>query len=338
MRLAKNIGNFVDWCRVIVKGGNGGKGCGKVRWTVNTKYGKPVGGNGGRGGQVFLISTKRVSDLAHVRANYNGGKGRQGEGNYMVGAVGEDKEILVPLGTVVWYEGSMLGELVKEDEKFLIANGGPGGWGNHNFNVLGKDYRSDVGDGEAGAEKKIDLEMKTIANVGLVGFPNAGKSTLLAAISRARPKIASYPFTTLKPFLGSVEYFDEFKVIVADIPGLIKGAHKNKGLGFSFLRHVERCHSLVYILDLDTITQPISPQEQLNILKYELEQYNPALLQKSQIVVANKCDLLTNALESNIMKDINLAISANEMLHIEEFKQILRQLTINLDRSNVFPT
>ncbi|KAI6656604.1 hypothetical protein LOD99_1399 [Oopsacas minuta] len=315
---------FVDWVRLSVTGGNGGPGGTMVQWSIDTKYGVPCGGDGGRGGDVRMLASRSVSNLGELKTGYKAPDGRLGKKNRIPGTHGEHILLPVPLGTVVkdGY-GNIMGDLLKEDSELVVARGGDGGMGNHNYSVLGKKYRFERGLGDLGENRWIEAEMKTIAAVGLVGFPNAGKSTLLRAISRARPKVASYPFTTLRPYLGAVEYLDQSQIIVADIPGLIQGAHLNKGLGHSFLRHIERCTALVYVLDLDQVTMKCSPGEQLMHLREELRLYQPEFMNKIVAVVANKVDLV-DEWEYSLEGENVLAISAENGLYIDEFRILLK--------------
>ena len=321
---------FVDWVRVSVTAGNGGAGGTAVQWNIATKYGVPCGGDGGRGGDVRMVASRSVSSLAELRTGYRALDGRLGKGQCLPGTNGEHVILAVPLGTVVKDEyGEVMGDLLEEGSQLVVAKGGNGGRGNHNYTVLGKKLRFERGLGDVGEERWIEAEMKTIAAVGLVGFPNAGKSTLLRAISRARPKVAAYPFTTLRPYLGAVEYPDLSQVIVADIPGLIQGAHLNKGLGHSFLRHIERCTALVYVLDLDEMTRKCSPRDQLTHLREELGLYNPVFMEKIAGVVANKVDLLEEW-EYSMEGENVLAISAENDLYIDKFRSLLKSIVNKL--------
>ena len=317
---------FVDWIRFMVTGGNGAQGGTMVQWAIDTKYGVPCGGDGGKGGNVLIVASPSVSNLGDVKTGYRASDGRVGRGNRMPGMNGADVRLPVPLGTVIKDEcGQEIGDLVKEGSQLLVARGGEGGMGNYNYAVLGKKMRFERGTGEPGENRWIEAEMKTIAAVGLIGFPNAGKSSLLRAISRARPKVAAYPFTTLRPYLGAVEYPDESQLLVADIPGLIPGAHMNKGLGHSFLRHVERCVGLVYVLDLDTETQVCTPVQQLEHLRNELRLYQPQFMDKIAAVVANKVDLM-DEWEYTMDGENILAISAEYDLYIDKFRTLLKDV------------
>ena len=324
MKTLARKSKFVDWMRLVVTGGSGGPGGTMMQWAVDTKYGIPNGGDGGKGGSVRMVASRSVSDLGDLKTGYRASDGRLGRGHKQPGTNGTDILLSVPLGTVVKDEyGEQIGDLVREGTELVVARGGDGGMGNCNYSVLGKTMRFERGLGDPGENKWIEAEMKTIAAVGLVGFPNAGKSTLLRAISRARPKVAAYPFTTLRPYLGAVEYSDESQIIVADIPGLIPGAHMNKGLGHSFLRHIERCSGLVYVLDLDEETQRCSPEQQLVHLKEELRLYQGELLDKTAAVVANKVDL-RNEWEYTMDGEDVLAISAEFDLSIDKFRDLLK--------------
>ena len=323
LRAKVSRGNFVDWVQILVKGGHGGAGSKKVQWHAYTKYGLPVGGDGGKGGDVRVVSYRSITNLGNLHHEYRGGRGGMGMRNKVPGTRGQDSVIEVPLGTLVTdEEGELLCDLVAEGSEVVVARGGAGGMGNHNYNVLGKSMRLEAGLGDLGEVGRVQLEMKTIAQVGLVGFPNAGKSSLLCAISNARPKVAAYPFTTLRPYLGAVEYEDGSQIIVADIPGLIPGAHENKGLGHSFLKHIERCKGLIYVLDLDEETQKCTPEQQLEHLRDELRLYKPELVDKVSAIVANKVDLKEEF--EYQMEGVDLiAISAENDLYIDKFKVML---------------
>ena len=281
---------YFDEARIHVKAGDGGNGCVSFRREKYVPLGGPNGGNGGGGGDVYLVASRSLNTLLGFRRrqHFRAGRGGHGKGKDMQGARGEDCVIEVPLGTVIRDAdtGEPVGDLVEQGQRALVARGGRGGRGNRAFASSTNQAPRIAENGEAGQERWLQLELKLIADVGIVCFPNAGKSTLLASISAARPKIADYPFTTLEPNLGVAE-IDGRTLVVADIPGLIEGAHAGAGLGFQFLRHIERTRVLIHLLDGDS-EHPLQDMRKLNA---ELEGYGAALERKPQIVVLNKLDL-----------------------------------------------
>lgn len=281
--------HFVDWKRVKVIGGAGGDGCISFAHLFCNPNGGPDGGDGGNGGHVIFQATETVTSLEHVPSTIFGDGGMRGFGKDMHGRCGEHTVVQVPLGTLVRDEESReLAELDVAGARFLAARGGAGGRGNHHFLSNANRHPRVCQQGALGEQLVYNLEMKHMAHVGLVGFPNAGKSTLLRAISRARPKVASYPFTTLRPHVGMLSYDDYLQLAVADLPGLVKGAHKNRGLGHAFLRHAERCTCLLFVVDLDCP----DPPGQLEVLLSELELYRPGFSRgPHHAVLANKVDI-----------------------------------------------
>eukprot|EP00041_Stephanoeca_diplocostata_P015165 m.287582 g.287582 ORF g.287582 m.287582 type:complete len:412 (+) comp19950_c0_seq1:294-1529(+) len=294
---------FVDLRRVLVRGGGGGRGC--VSWFREpwVRFKRPDGSNGGNGGDVHFVASDRISTLDSVPITTVGVRGKHGRGKGRTGANLPPTEVLVPLGTIVYdVDGEELTDLILPGDRFVAAQGGIGGRGNGEFeNGDPKTRIDDVEDprilGSPGTEARYTLELKTIADVGLVGLPNAGKSTFLGAVSRAHPKVADYPFTTLNPHLGVVEFADHFRFTMADIPGLAIGAAQNVGLGHSFLRHIERSGILLYIVDMSNTNGALQPCVALDALREELKQYNPALLRKPALIAANKMDCGENAVE-----------------------------------------
>lgn len=283
---------FVDECQINVRGGDGGAGCVSFRREALVPKGGPDGGDGGNGGGVWLVADHNVTsllayrDYPHRRAT----NGKHGSGQKRHGSAGEDLEAKVPVGTIIRDrdDGTVLVDLANHGDRWLAAAGGQGGRGNTRFLSNSRRAPKFAEQGEVGEERWIRLELKLLADVALVGFPNAGKSTLISTISRAKPKIANYPFTTLAPNLGVVRYHDN-DFVVADIPGLIEGASDGKGLGYQFLRHVERARSLVILIDLAPFDQR-SVQDQIDVLLCELEKYRPELLELPRLVVQAKGD------------------------------------------------
>jgi GTP-binding protein len=286
---------FVDQVNVTLRAGKGGDGCVSFRRERGVPHGGPDGGRGGNGGSIFLISSKSLNSLAYFRYHpiNKAKRGAHGEGKNCHGRSGTNLELRVPVGTVVREAGNenILFDFTSSDLKFLAAKGGKGGKGNASFATSTHQSPRYRQEGQPGEEMELMLELKLIADVGLVGFPNVGKSTLISQISAAKPVIADYPFTTLVPNLGVVDV-DEFRsFVVADIPGLIEGAHLGHGLGIKFLKHIERTKILVHIIDISPYSER-DPVEDFHTVKKELKAFDPRLVSRPQIVVANKIDLL----------------------------------------------
>lgn len=286
---------FLDRVKIRVKAGNGGDGVTAFRREKFVPRGGPSGGDGGHGGNVWLESTESLNTLLHLRYNpeHKAERGRHGEGSNRSGKEGSDAIVKVPVGTQVFDADTneLLFDFTGSGQRYLAAKGGKGGWGNAHFATPTRQAPKYHYNGRPGEEKELQLELKLIADVGLVGFPNAGKSTLISVISAAKPKIADYPFTTLEPNLGVVDLGDYRTFVVADIPGLIEGASEGAGLGDRFLRHVERTKLILHLVDVSSASgrDPVSDYE---IINRELAKYDPQLAERPQIVVATKIDAL----------------------------------------------
>ncbi|MEE9132431.1 MAG: GTPase ObgE [Gemmatimonadota bacterium] len=283
---------LIDQAIIHVRSGDGGSGCVSFRREKYVPRGGPDGGDGGRGGDAVLIADAHLTTLLdyHYKQQYKAERGRHGQGKNRTGASGEDLILRVPPGTLVKDADTaeLLGELVKPGDRCVVARGGRGGRGNASYATPTHQAPREYQPGQPGVERRIELELKLIADVGLVGQPNAGKSTLLAAMSAARPKIAAYPFTTLEPHLGVVRLSNERTMVMADIPGIIEGAHEGKGLGLKFLRHIERTRTLAYLIPVDVE----DAQAEYELLKSELAEYSRELAEKPHCIVVSKVDLL----------------------------------------------
>jgi GTPase len=285
---------FIDEAKITVKAGDGGHGCIAFRREKFVPRGGPSGGDGGHGGNIYLVADIHENTLLKFRFNhtFRAERGRHGEGSNRHGRSGADLEIKIPVGTVVYdaASGEMLHDFTQPKERVLIARGGRGGHGNAHFvsSVNRVPHRAE--DGAPGEEKTFRLELKLLADAGLVGYPNAGKSTLISRISAARPKIADYPFTTLEPHLGVVSVDTDKSFVVADIPGLIEGAHLGHGLGIQFLKHIERTRVLLHVIDVSGMSER-DPIDEFHAINSELAEHNPDLPQKPKIIVAAKMDI-----------------------------------------------
>jgi GTP-binding protein len=282
---------FIDQATIRVKAGDGGHGCVAFRREKFVPKGGPSGGDGGAGGSVWIVASRRLNTLYHLQfqREWKGGRGEHGMGSNCSGEAGKDVTIELPVGSVVRDKetGDVIADLTHDGQRVLVAKGGRGGWGNQHFATATRQAPRFAQDGTAGEERELFIELKLIADVGLVGLPNAGKSTLISVISAAKPKIADYPFTTLVPNLGVVKADDEQTFVVADIPGLIEGAHEGHGLGDQFLRHVERCAVLVHLVDLSSNE---TPDHDAEVIARELAAYSGTLAEKPRIVVGSKLD------------------------------------------------
>jgi GTP-binding protein len=294
---SRNNSIFVDHTRILVRGGRGGNGAMTFRREKFVPLGGPDGGNGGRGGYVILVADaqkKSLLDLSY-RPHYYAADGNPGEGSNRSGRGAEDLLVYVPAGTLVSRDGKILADLKNGGDRFLAAKGGRGGRGNASFKTQRNTAPHISEMGEPGEEFTLELELKLLADVGLIGCPNAGKSTLLSRLTSARPKIADYPFTTLNPNLGVAEWHG-VQIVLADIPGLIEGAHAGKGLGHDFLKHIERTRVLFHVVDLSGFDGK-DPYASIQMINKELKAYSPKLLKKPTVIVANKMDV-TGADES----------------------------------------
>jgi GTP-binding protein len=312
---------FVDEVDIHVEAGHGGRGCLAFRREKFVPRGGPSGGDGGHGGSVYFVASPHINTLINYRYHplSDAEPGQHGMGSNCTGAGGKDLELAVPVGTLIYEKVApenlenlehpanpaqpsykLIADLAEEGQKVLVAKGGRGGMGNARFATATNRAPRKVQPGEPGEIKDLRLELKLLADVGLVGFPNAGKSTMIARISAARPKIADYPFTTLVPNLGVVRISEDRSFVVADVPGLIEGAHRGQGLGHQFLRHLERTKVLVHLVDMSGSTGR-NPVEDLDTVRKELELFAPTLAAKPQIVVANKMDTVDPSHDENVV-------------------------------------
>ena len=298
-------GNFVDYIKIHIASGKGGQGSTHLRREKFVPKGGPDGGDGGRGGHIIFQGNKNLWTLYHLKfkRHFSAGHGGSGGKQTSTGADGQDIVVEVPLGTVIKDSetGAVLKEITENEQTFIAAKGGKGGLGNAHFKSATNQTPRYAQTGLPGEEKNLTLEMKILADVGLVGFPNAGKSTLLSVLSAAKPKIADYPFTTLKPNLGIVAYRDFQSFVMADIPGIIEGAAEGKGLGHYFLRHIERNSILLFLIPADADDL----RKEYDILVDELRRYNPELLDKQNIVAISKSDLLDAELKAEMTQQLN---------------------------------
>ena len=298
-------GNCVDYVKINIYSGNGGKGSAHFRREKYITKGGPDGGDGGRGGHIIFVTDKSLWTLYHFKfkKHFKCGHGGDGSGSRSTGADGEDVIIRVPIGTVIkdFKTNNIIHETIEDGEEKIILKGGKGGLGNWNFRSSTNQAPRYAQPGIKGEEKQLVLELKLLADVGLVGFPNVGKSTLLKTLTSAKPKIGNYEFTTLKPNLGIVEYRDFKSFVIADIPGIIEGASEGRGLGHYFLRHIERNSVLLFLLssESDDIVK------QYEVLLNELKKYNPELLDKQRLIAISKSDLLDEKQTSKIKKNIS---------------------------------
>ncbi|SEI02199.1 GTP-binding protein [Paenimyroides aquimaris] len=314
-------GNFVDYVKIYVASGKGGKGSSHLHREKFIEKGGPDGGDGGRGGHVIVRGNESLWTLHHLRfeRHIKAGHGGDGGSSRSTGSDGEDRYIEVPLGTVVKDKetGEFLFEITENGEEKILAKGGKGGLGNWHFRSSTNQTPRYAQPGIPGEELDIILELKVLADVGLVGFPNAGKSTLLSVLTSAKPKIGDYPFTTLKPNLGIVEYRDFKSFVIADIPGIIEGAAEGKGLGHYFLRHIERNSTLLFLIpaDADDI------KKEYDILLNELRRYNPEMLDKDRLIAISKCDMLDDELKAELKQQLDKDFEGIPYLFISSVAQ-----------------
>jgi GTP-binding protein len=320
--------NFIDYVKICCRSGAGGAGSVHFRREKHVPLGGPDGGNGGRGGHIILRGNKQLWTLLHLkyRKHVIATPGKSGEGGGRTGADGEDVILEVPVGTIAKESetGKFLFEITEDGQEAILMPGGRGGLGNRNFKSPTNQAPRHAQPGDPGGEEWMVLELKILADVGLVGFPNAGKSTLLASLSAAKPEIADYPFTTLVPNLGVVAYREYKSFVMADIPGIIEGAAEGRGLGIRFLRHIERNSILLFIVSAESK----SLKDDYEVLLNELEKYNPELLDKKRILAISKVDLIDakqkKALEKTLPKDVPyLFISSAANIGLTELKDTL---------------
>jgi len=323
-------GNFVDYVKLHVSSGNGGKGSVHLHREKYITKGGPDGGDGGRGGHIIIRSNPNMWTLYHLKfkRHFSAGHGGHGSKNRSTGADGEDIFIDVPLGTVIreTETQNIIKEITQEGQEYIVVTGGMGGRGNWHFKSSTNQTPRYAQPGVEGQEIDITLELKILADVGLVGFPNAGKSTLLSVITSAKPKIADYEFTTLKPNLGIVEHRDFQTFVMADIPGIIEGAAEGKGIGHRFLRHIERNSTLLFLIPADA--QDIT--EQYQILLNELRKYNPDLLDKQRLIAISKSDMLDEELTEEIKKELDEQLEVPYVFISSVAQQGLQQLKDSL--------
>lgn len=335
---------FIDYARIHVEAGDGGHGCVSFRREKFSPKGGPDGGDGGKGGDVIAIGDENINTLIQFRFNklYKAEKGVNGGGKNQYGAYGKNMYIKVPLGTEIYImdgqEKRKIGEVLAHEEEFVIAKGGYGGKGNVHFTTSSNQAPRQATDGKKGEVFDLELSLKLMADVGLVGFPNAGKSTLLSTISSARPKIANYQFTTLEPMLGVV-YVDEYRTFVmADIPGLIEGAHDGKGLGIQFLKHIQRTKTLLFLIDVNSP----DPINDYFVLKKELHLYDSKLDKKAHLIVLSKIDMIPEEEQEDVLSEISqkfishtkesiIGISSVSNYHIDQLKIKLLDMVKNAD-------
>ena len=326
---------FIDYVKIFGRSGNGGAGSAHLARTARNPKAGPDGGDGGKGGSIIVRGNRNLWTLLHLRYTKHvfAEHGGNGQKNQCFGKNGDNAIIEVPLGTIIKLVDTdeMVGEILEDGQEIVAMKGGRGGLGNVHFKSATMQTPRFAQPGEPGTEGWISLELKVLADVGLVGFPNAGKSTLISQLSNARPKIADYPFTTLKPNLGMVAYRDFQSFVIADIPGIIEGASEGKGIGLRFLRHIERNSVLLYMIpvaDNEGTRAADTILKEFNILKHELEAFNPELLDKKYLIAITKCDMAPEAEVAKIMQKLSgklpvINISSLTNYHLTEIKDQL---------------
>ncbi|HAE12798.1 MAG: GTPase ObgE [Chitinophagales bacterium] len=325
--------NFVDYVKILFRSGKGGAGSMHFHRSKLTAKGGPDGGDGGRGGHIILKGNSHMWTLLHMKYQKHvfAGDGQSGAAALKTGKQGEDRIIEVPIGTIARdpETGEVFGEVMADGEELVLLQGGRGGLGNNHFKTAVNQAPRYSQPGEEGTEAWIVLELKVLADVGLVGFPNAGKSTLLSVLSAAKPEIADYPFTTLTPKLGIVSYRDNRSFVMADIPGIIEGASEGRGLGTRFLRHIERNSALLFMVPAEAK----DIHQEYRILLHELKQHNPELMTKSRMLAITKSDLIDDELEMMLSKDLPdvpvVFISSHTGKNMDKLKDMLWNILVN---------
>lgn len=330
---------FIDEVKIQVSSGNGGNGKVGFRREKFVEFGGPDGGNGGTGGSVIILGDENINTLVNFRGRkvYNAENGQNGGGSQMDGAAGEDMIIKVPVGTLIYNEetGVLMKDITSHGQKEILASGGRGGLGNTYFKSSTNQAPRYAQEGEAGQSFELKLELKLIADIALVGLPNAGKSTCISSISAAKPKIADYPFTTLEPNLGVVK-MGEDSIVVADIPGLIEDAAEGKGLGIQFLKHIERTSALVHLIDCSMLLEPAEAIEDYATVRAELLKYEDTIAKKPEIVCLTKIDAMTEeeilrfkeAIQKNLDKNV-LEISSVSGRNLDQLKRLMLQTKLD---------
>lgn len=324
--------SFIDEAKFYVKAGDGGNGCVSFRREKYVPKGGPNGGDGGRGGDVIIEATTSLHSLIDFkfRSHFKAERGMHGQGKDMHGRKGKSCKMLVPVGSIIKDSdtGDILADLQQEGETFVAAEGGRGGLGNSHFASGANRTPRVATKGKIGEEKWLRIELKLIADIGLVGLPNAGKSTLLSKLSAANPKVADYPFTTLEPQLGVLQFKYDNPCIIADIPGLVEGAHQGVGLGHKFLRHIERTRILLHVIDCSNDNM----EENFKIIENELELYKEELTERSKVLVLNKIDLVDTEMVQEFIDSFSslssqvIAVSGETGENIEELKEVLAEI------------
>lgn len=325
---------FIDEAKIYVKSGNGGNGCVSFRREKYVPKGGPNGGDGGKGGDIIIIAKRNMTSLLDHRykQHYRAKRGEHGRGKDQHGKNAPDLFVPVPVGTIIKEYNSerIFGDLVHDGETHTVCKGGRGGRGNARFVTSTNRGPRHAETGSPGEEKILKLELKLIADVGIIGFPNAGKSTLISRISSARPRISDYPFTTLTPNLGVVRYDEDKTFVVADVPGLITGAHRGAGLGLQFLRHIERTKVLIHLIDLSPITKR-DPIDDYHVINEELELHSPELIKKPKVVALNKIDITEarNRLKrvKNSLSKLNVRVFSVSTITGEGVDELIAEVT-----------